>query len=116
MARLGVERACFFFTSLSGSFFVRDTTMDRFPMYPSIVTPILFSFFYKDRNGFGHIVDLDNRVILKRDEPAPKAYFYFSDNCDIGDALTGIVLTMAVTSGDKEKIPEFRKRLDGFTE
>ena len=84
-----------------------------FPGVPIDRDPDIALLFYKDRNGFGHIVDLDNIVILKKDEPGPKAYFYFSDNCDIGDAHPGSVLTMAVTSGDEDKMIEFRKRLQG---
>ena len=75
--------------------------------------PCVALVFYKDRDGYGHIISLDNVIILNKNEPRPKAYFYFSDNCDIGDAHPGIVLTMAVTSGDDDKLPEFRKRLDG---
>ncbi len=49
-------------------------------------------------------------------QPPPAAYFYFSDNCYIGDAHPGKILTMAVTSDEDDKITEFRKRLFGVGE
>ena len=81
-----------------------SSTADRFPTDPKIV--------YVDRGGVRHFVTLDVFRILPNNGTLPMGvHYYFSDNVDVLHASLGSLLTLAATSGDKNVLKEYKKRM-----
>lgn len=79
-----------------------------FPEDPLIV--------YVDREGNRHKVTLSSVSLLAPGGWPPGVHYYVSDNVDITEANIGSHLTMGITSGEADKLKEFRKRISAMVE
>jgi hypothetical protein len=73
-----------------------------FPADPIIV--------YVDRMGTKHIATLSGVSVYSGAGWPRDVHYVISDNCDIGHAHIGSLLTMAVTTDEEDCLKEFRKR------